>query len=215
MDDAPLPRLPLFLPALLLIAAMSTLVRGQVGTGPGTYERVDLSPPARIEIKPVAIPIASGRQNDFVIDVSGAPRPINMWSLRVDYTSPTLTYLGARAEGPDNEVIVAVSDPFQAVPGYESRSLSGVSLPGWTDGALVRLTFQVPPGAEGKPASVRLADHPHVREKLAHDSPREGKTYEYSRVLVDQRTRRLAITAPGPDATPAPTPTPRVLFRRQ
>ncbi len=209
------PLLPLLPAIILLLAAMSSPACGQIGTGPSTYERVDLSPPARIEIKPMADPIPSGRQTDFVIDLSGAPRPVNMWSLRVDYTSPTLTYMGARAEGPDNEVIVAVSDPYQAIPGYESRSLSGVSLPGWMDGPVVRLTFQVPPDAEGRPASVRLADHPHVREKLAHDSPREGKTYEYSRILVDQRSRRLSITAPGPDDTPAPTPTPRVLFRRQ
>lgn len=179
-------------------------------------ETVELDPPAVMKIAPmVAKPLQRGEEMPFSLTISGAPERINMWSARIDYTSDTLNFKSLYTGGDERQTAVVISDPIPVADGWETRQMSGISLPGWADGEVVRLTFEVREDAP-ETASIRLFPHPTVEEGLAHDSTARGVTIEYSRELDDSATQDMQVTDVTEDnpAYDLPTPTPRVLFRK-
>lgn len=207
----PLPRPLLFALLLLLVPAFAFPQNLSRSTN---YEKVSLEKPARLTLAPaVDGPLLRGQPMQFVISLSGAPKPINMWSARIDYTTGTLTFQSLRTPGKENEVAVVISDPYSLKPGIESRSLAGISLPGWQDAEMVQLMFMVSPDAPAE-GTLELQPHPTIREGLAHDSVSEGKTYDFERVLDSARCRAMKVVDVSEEHQPYEFPTnkPRVLF---
>lgn len=180
------------------------------------YRKVALDEPAVMRITPVQDgPLLRGERYQFDIELEGVPEPINMWSCRIEYTSPTLRLETLYAPGKEHENAVVISDPYVLNEGWESRSISGVSLPGWADGKLLTLTFVVPEDAPGR-STIRLDEHPSVPEGLAHDSRQTRMTYDYERVFDSDKTKKMKVEDVSEEHQPyaIPTPAPRVLFSR-
>jgi hypothetical protein len=179
------------------------------------YEMIPLDPPATLSTIPLVDgPLLRGEPMKFSLQVDGAPRPISMWSGRLDYTTTTLTFVSAENMGQDARAAVAVSEPYQLFPGWESRSIAGISLNGWPNGEIAQFTFEVKKQAPDS-GSVRLGDHPFIKEKLAHDDSDAFKTFDYQRVLDFSKTMNLPVedvSAENP-AYHFSTPVPKVLYQ--
>ncbi len=205
-----------FLLGLLLIPAGLSAQLANSAQDP--YEKVELETPAKVSLRRIQEgPLLRGQPIQFAIEFEGAPKPINMWSARIEYTSPSLTFENLYARGKKNEVAVVISDPVVfRDSGLTMRAVSGLSLGGWEDGEVVRLTFNVKEDAPDT-ASIFLKRHPTVREGLAHDDQKAYKTYDYERELVNVETEKMPVVDVSEEHPPRemPTPEPRQLFKRE
>lgn len=162
------------------------------------YREVKLEEPAVLRLEPVDDkPLHRGRPMQFRLLLEGAPKPINMFSARIDYTSGTLLFdkVARTREG----YLINVSDAQQWEDSYESRNIAGVSLLGATEGELARFEFIVPEDAPDR-VSIRLSDHPVIPEKLAHDD--QSTTLDFQRTLDFRRTTAMPVITPGKDDPP-------------
>lgn len=184
-------RLLSIFPLVLLLAAF--LQPQNASAQASATEMVELDPPAILELVPVFDgPLLRGEEMQFSLRISGAPKPINIWSVRVDYTTETLILHKVLPVGPEGDQAVAVSDPYKMRKGFESRSLAGMSISGRGDGEVARLVFKVKKTAPAQ-AHMALGNHPVVREKMAHDDKHKRKTYDYKRRLVFDKVKKLPV----------------------
>ncbi len=167
------------------------------------YEKVELEKPVQFIIQPLASStLIPGEEKQFKISFSGAPKPIHMFSSRIEYTSPSLSLSWLKPSVQKVGQSIVISDPYvlEEDSGLICRSISGISLEGWEDGDLLFLGFSVPSLAENE-GSMRIAPHPAIREGLAHDSLEEYRTYDYERQFVYDECLKMPVLQ-NSDAVP-------------
>ncbi len=179
---------------------------------PGTRITFFEGTPPTMKLVPKAEgPLKRGGKMQYSLTFSEVPKPINMFSLRIDYTTPSLTFGGIVRQG--NGYQVVVSDPYQWREDFASISMAGIALDGITQGELAIIEFDVKADAK-ETGTIELDDHPMIIEKLAHDE--NMNTIEFGRVFDNSKTQDIAIVDAGEEGlTEFETPAPRVLFQRQ
>ncbi|MCC5875927.1 MAG: hypothetical protein JJU11_06885 [Candidatus Sumerlaeia bacterium] len=205
----------------MLIAALAALHFPGVSSAQGftqmSMEKIELDPPAVVKIvKDADRDLEKDSQMAFNISVNGAPEVINMWSLQVQFTSPTLSFERSLSREIQGEMLYAIGEPTPGKEdGWATQNLAGISLNGWPNGELVKLLFTVN-GNEGDEASIRLVPHPITPEGLAHESLEKRKLFEYNRLFDYTGTRSMPIVPHNPDIPPyvVPEREPRVIYSR-
>lgn len=207
-------------PALIVFVLLISLVASDAfaqGFTPMRQEKVELDPPAVVRIvKDADRNLEEDSFMAFSIHVEGLPEVANMWSLQVQFTSPTLQYERTLSREIHGEMLYAIGEPSNSKEeGWAVQNIAGISLPGWPDGELLKLLYRVN-GSEGDIANIRLVNHPITPEGLAHESLEKRTIYEYNRVFDFSATTGMKIHPPDPDLPPY-TPhveQPRVIYTR-
>lgn len=204
-----------------MVAALAILLAPSISPAQGftqmSMEKVELDPPAVMKIvKDADRDLEVDSRMAFSISVDGAPEVINMWSLQVQFTSPTLQFERSLSQEVQGEMLYAIGEPTPGKEdGWAVQNLAGISLNGWPNGEIVKLLFRVN-GAEGDEASIRLVSHPITPEGLAHESLEKRKLFEYNRTFDYTRTKSMPIVPHNPELEPyvVPERAPRVIYSR-
>lgn len=175
-------------------AGLATQARQQGQTPQALMRResnrqlVKLDKPVRLRLEPVdGDQLGRSGASRVRVMLEGAPKPINMFSFAVEYTTDTLTFSRQlrAAEG----YLVTIAPPRHGENGMDVLWISGIALQGIQDGELMMMEFTVAP--KGDRAALRLVDHPALNEKLSHDDVQT--TFEYERVLDSAPVSNLKL----------------------
>lgn len=182
-----------------------------------TPETVELDPPARMVVKKsIDADLLGDSPMHFSILAENIPQPVHMWSVQIQYTSPTLRFERVASQLIEGEMVVNVSEPVNMEEaGWAKQNLAGIALDGWKAGELIRLQFYVD-GKSSEKATLRLAPHPIAVEGLAHEDLESRRTLIYERRLDSKATTEMPVV-PRDEDTPAhqfPERERRVIYSR-
>lgn len=168
-----------------------------------TQEKVELDNPAKMFIKKsIDGDLLADSPMHFSIMAENLPKPVHMWSVQIQYTSPTLRYERTVSHVVEGEMVVNVSEPVNMKEdGWAMQNVAGIALQGWNDGELLRLQFHVD-GSAADRATLRLVPHPIAPEGLAHEDLENRRTLIFERELISKKTTNMPVVPRDADTPP-------------